>query len=172
MSLIVSPLSAVPELCVAHRPSHLLTLLSPGADPPELAAAVAERRLRVSVHDIIEPAEGMTPPAAGHVRELLDFAADWDPAQPFLIHCWAGVSRSTAAAFAIACQHRPDLPELAIARALRTASALATPNALIVALADRALGRNGRMTAAVEAIGRGEYVEGVNAPFRLPLETL
>jgi predicted protein tyrosine phosphatase len=52
---------------------------------------------------------------------------------------------------------------------LRRASATATPNARIVALGDRMLGRNGRMVAAIDSIGRGAFAfEG--DPFRLELE--
>ena len=58
-----------------------------------------------------------------------------------LIHCFAGVSRSTAAAFIAACALAPNRDEATIARALRAASPTATPNARLVALADAALGR-------------------------------
>ena len=59
--------------------------------------------------------------------------------------------------------------ETAIAQALRRASPTATPNIRIVSLADRLLGRNGRMVAAVETIGRG-IMTSEAAPFRLELE--
>ena len=57
-----------------------------------------------------------------------------------VIHCFAGVSRSTAAAFIAACALAPKRDEFDVARALRAASPTATPNARLVALADRALG--------------------------------
>ena len=56
-----------------------------------------------------------------------------------------------------------------IAQALRRASPTATPNIRIVSLADRLLGRDGRMVAAIETIGRG-YLAEEAAPFRLDLE--
>ena len=172
MTIIVCPLSDVPQVCGAHRPSHLLTLLSPGAESPEVADAHAPaRRLMLSVNDIAEHRDGLTAPNEAVVAELLDFSADWTRDQPFLVHCWAGISRSTAAAFAIACQHRPDIPEAAIAQGLRRVSATATPNRLIVALADRALGRQGRMVAAAEAIGRGQEAM-MGRPFQLKLSDL
>ena len=63
----------------------------------------------------------------------------------------------------------PKRDEASIAQALRRASPTATPNIRIVSLADRLLGRDGRMVAAIETIGRGEIaVEG--NPFRLELE--
>jgi predicted protein tyrosine phosphatase len=78
------------------------------------------------------------------------------------------VSRSTAAAFIAACALAPERDELVIARAIRAASPTATPNGRLVALADEALGRKGRMISAIETIGRGEdCFEGT--PFVLEL---
>ena len=85
-----------------------------------------------------------------------------------LIHCFAGVSRSTAAAYIAACALAPERDEFDIARALRAASPTASPNAHLVALADDALGRGGRMNEAIAEIGRGqECSEG--EPFTLEL---
>jgi predicted protein tyrosine phosphatase len=74
-----------------------------------------------------------------------------------LIHCFAGVSRSTAAAYIAACALEPKRDEFAIARALRAASPTASRNARLVALADDRLGRRGRMNEAIAAIGRGDF---------------
>ena len=85
-----------------------------------------------------------------------------------LIHCFAGVSRSTAAAFITACALNPAREEAQIARAIRSASPTATPNARLVAVADAMLERDGRMSAAIAAIGQGEECfEGL--PFALEL---
>jgi hypothetical protein len=56
-----------------------------------------------------------------------------------------------------------------IAQALRHASATATPNIRVVTLADRLLGRSGRMVAAIETIGPGAIATEA-VPFRLDLE--
>ena len=107
-------------------------------------------------------------PEATHLDELLRFVRAWDRAEPMLIHCFAGVSRSTAAAYIAACALAPERDEFAIARSLRAASSTASPNARLVALADDALGRCGRMNEAIAEIGRGqECFEG--EPFTLEL---
>jgi predicted protein tyrosine phosphatase len=156
MKLLVSPLEHVPALCETHRPSHLVTWLSPPAVAPDLPADLAPgQRLVLTSHDICAPQEGLVQPSREHVAELLAFTDAWTGELPMLVHCWAGVSRSTAAAFVMACRKRPDLPEIALARQLRALSPEATPNALIVQLADRLMGRGGRMSGAVAAIGRG-----------------
>jgi predicted protein tyrosine phosphatase len=124
--------------------------------------------LLLRLDDISEPIYGYTVPGEEHVAELLTFVRSWDRAAPLVIHCYAGVSRSTAGAFVSACALNPRRPETEIARDIRRLSPTATPNIRIVTLADRMLGREGRMVAAVEAIGRGiECYEG--HPFRLDL---
>jgi predicted protein tyrosine phosphatase len=82
------------------------------------------------------------------------------------VHCWAGISRSTASAYVALCMARPAADEEGLAWELRAAAPSATPNRLIVSLCDDLLGRHGRMTRAVAAIGRGEEAfEGT--PFTL-----
>jgi predicted protein tyrosine phosphatase len=124
--------------------------------------------LLLRLDDISEPLDGYTVPGEEHVADLLAFVRAWDRAAPLVIHCYAGVSRSTAGAFVSACALNPRRPEVEIARDIRRLSPTATPNIRIVTLADRILGRDGRMVAAIVGIGRGiECYEG--HPFRLDL---
>ena len=122
----------------------------------------------LAVSDIVEPTPGQVLPDAAHLDQLLGFVHAWDRTAPMLIHCFAGVSRSTAAAYIAACALKPKRDEFAIARALRAASPTASPNTRLVALADDKLGRRGRMSEAIAEIGRGrECFEG--EPFTLEL---
>jgi len=124
--------------------------------------------LLLRLDDISEPLDGYTVPGEEHVADLLAFVRAWDRAAPLVIHCYAGVSRSTAGAFVSACALNPRRPEVEIAKDIRRLSPTATPNIRIVTLADRILGRDGRMVTAIEGIGRGiECYEG--NPFRLDL---
>ena len=154
MKLIVAPLHEVAGLAARHQPSHLISLASPGHVDAPLAKA-PPHRLDLRFNDIVEPREGLTPPTETDVAALLAFAASWDGARPLLIHCWAGVSRSTAAAYVIACDRTAPGREADWAERLRSLAPTATPNPLIVALADRCLNRHGAMTRAIAAIGRG-----------------
>ena len=108
-------------------------------------------------------------PAEQHVADLLKFVRGWDRRTPLVVHCYAGISRSTASAFASVCALNPHRDEESIAQALRRASPTATPNIRIVSLADRLLGRDGRMVSAIETIGRGILASEAE-PFRLELE--
>jgi predicted protein tyrosine phosphatase len=146
----------------------MVTLLQAGTAMVRPAAIALDRHLMLSLSDIVEPMEGHVLPGEAHVRKLLDFAGGWDRDAPLLIHCFAGVSRSTAAAFITACALNPERDELKIARAIRAASPTATPNARLVAVADKILTRRGRMNEAIENIGRGEICsEGI--PFSLAI---
>ncbi len=108
-------------------------------------------------------------PADEHVRRLIDFVGRWDRTAPMVVHCFAGISRSTAGAYVAACALNPDRDELAIAWEVRRASRTAQPNARIVSIADRLLQRDGRMVRAIETIGPGDLAsEG--EPFRLDLD--
>ena len=97
---------------------------------------------------------------------LFDWMAAATPGEPVVVHCYAGISRSTAAAYVSVCALDPGRDETELAVLLRERSPSATPNRRIVEIADALLGRSGRMVRAIEAIGRGaDAFEGV--PFRL-----
>lgn len=148
---------------------HIVTLINDGTRVTRPTCVPAEDHLFLGMHDILAEQEGFNAPAETHVHDLIAFVTRWHRRTPLVVHCWAGISRSTAAAFITACALNPGRHEAAIAQALRRASPSATPNARLVRLADAVLGREGRMSAAVEAIGRGaECAEGT--PFRLDLE--
>jgi predicted protein tyrosine phosphatase len=165
----VCPLSAVPRLVASHQASHLITCLKDHVLVETPAAISPGNHMRLHIDDIAQPMEGMVAPDAGHVAQLLEFAAAWDRQGHMVIHCWAGISRSTAAAFITLCALNPEAPEARIARLLREASPTAYPNRLMIRLGDAALGRTGRMLEAVEAIGRGE-VASEAVPFSLPVD--
>jgi predicted protein tyrosine phosphatase len=154
-AIYVCPLSRLSETVKQSGARHIVTLINDGTVVTRPDDVDALNHLRIGMHDICEPADGMVCPADTHVGELLTFIDRWDRAAPIVIHCFAGISRSTAAAFTALCAIRPDLDENAAAALLRSRSPEATPNARFVALADATLGRDGRMIRAVQAIGRG-----------------
>jgi predicted protein tyrosine phosphatase len=148
---------------------HIVSLIGDEARVERPGAITEENHLWLRLHDISAPIDGYIMPDEEHIADLLRFVRRWDRRAPLVVHCYAGISRSTASAFASVCALNPRRDEESIAQALRRASPTATPNILIVSLADRLLRREGRMVAAIETIGRGALAaEG--APFRLDLE--
>ncbi|GJD66393.1 tyrosine phosphatase family protein [Methylobacterium frigidaeris] len=168
-TLHVCALSRLPETVAETGARHVVTLINVGT-PVTRPAGIAETdHLFVGISDITDALDGHVLPDEAHVQRLLDFVRAWGREQPLVIHCYAGISRSTAAAFITACALRPDRDEAEIARELRQASPSATPNRRLVAVADALLGRDGRMVTAIAAIGRGsDAFEG--EPFHLTIE--
>lgn len=164
----VCSLARLHDTVVHTGARHVVSLLGderverPRGIPPE-------HHLWLRLHDISVPLDGHVLPDEEHVTDLLRFVRGWDRRTPLVVHCFAGISRSTASAFTSVCALNPHRDEASIAQALRRASPTATPNIRIVSLADKLLGRNGRMVAAIETIGRGAMAEEAT-PFQLELE--
>lgn len=168
-TLHVSSLSKLNETVAAVGASHVVTLINAATVVERPPGIAAERHLLIAMSDIVAEMDGHVIPAGEHVERFLGFVRDWDRQHPIVVHCWAGISRSTAGAYIAVCALRPNRDEGEIADRLRVASPSATPNARLVALADEILGRGGRMSAAIERIGRGaDAFEG--KPFRFDLD--
>lgn len=167
-AIVVCPLSRLAETVTRSGARHIVTLINDDTLVTRPPAVAALDHLTIGIHDICEPADGMICPAEEHVSEFLDFFGRWDRRSPVVVHCFAGISRSTAAAYSAFCSLRPDLDESEVALRLRQRSPQATPNARLIALADEILGRGGRMVRAVERIGRGaDAFEGAVFALRL-----
>jgi predicted protein tyrosine phosphatase len=151
LKLIVCPLAHL-DTALASQPSHVLSLISPDTELPTIALS---QHLVLRFNDITAPTEGLTEPSRKDIEKLIAFASTWHGPAPFLVHCWAGISRSPAAAYIIACARGTDGDEQNQARALRHAAPQATPNPLMIGVADDILSRSGRMIQAIASIGRG-----------------
>jgi len=167
MQIIVTPLSAVEPVIAERGVSHLVSLLSPDEMISTPQAIRPENHLQIGVNDITQPGEDLVHPTETHVTALLDFVEGWDKSAPMLIHCWAGISRSTASAFITLCMLNPEHPEDYLAQLIRREGPTSMPNRLIVAHGDELLGRGGRMVDALDTMGPAQSAwEG--RPFTLP----
>lgn len=167
-----------------HGVSHVLSILDPGQPEPQaLAAFPAHARLDLRFHDIIEEREGEIAPSVSDVDLLLAFGRDLQ-AEPqtrahLLVHCHAGISRSTAAMVLLLAQARPDEKGETIVSEVVRIRTRAWPNLRIVTLGDTLLKREGALIAAVRGqyarrladtpelaqifreVGRGDEIEGL-----------
>ncbi len=165
----VCSLAALPDTVKATGASHVLTVMARVDQVQRPPSVLAANHLRVHVDDITEHIDGFVAPSEAHIEQVLNFVRGWDRRAPLVVHCYAGISRSTASAFAAACMLNPHRDEIAIARQIRAASPIASPNRLMVSLADKALRRKGRMLRALDEMGPGNMlVEG--RPFRVDLD--
>jgi len=167
--LHVCSLAALPDTVKATGASHVLTVMANVDQVQRPVSVLPANHLKVAMDDITEHADGFVAPSEQHIEKVLAFVRGWDRNAPLVVHCYAGISRSTASAFAAACMLNPRKDEISIARQIRAASPIAQPNRLIVSLADKALGREGRMLRALDEMGPGSMM-GEGRPFRLHLD--
>ncbi len=167
--IIVCPLSDLPKAIREERPAGVITLLGSDLMIQQISTLDAEQHLRLEMDDISEPRRGEVLPDHGHLEQLLSFVAKWDQsAGPLIVHCWAGISRSTASALIAQAHLHPDADEFALASALRDIAPHAKPNRRLIALADDVLGRSGRLKEAAKSVYTATTVyEGVR--FKYPL---
>ncbi len=147
--LIVSSLAGAADAYRTHRPARVISLLSEEEAPPAFAGLDPANRLLLYV-DRESCAETISRAAKARARDIIDFVRAWDGKGDILIHCNRGVSRSTAAAFIIMCMKEPATPEQDLLRRLRSVAPHADPCPLLVNYADELLGRDGRMTDAID----------------------
>ena len=134
--------------------THVLSLLDPGSPEPEAFGTFdPHRRLELRFHDVIDADPGCVPPERPDVEQLLSFGRDLGSAKGghLLVHCHAGVSRSTAAATLILAQARPDRPAEEALQTVVRRRPRAWPNLRILELGDALLGRRGEIVVAARA---------------------
>ena len=166
----VCSLAALPDTVKATGASHVLTVMAKVDQVLRPESVLEANHLKVAMDDITEQMDGFVAPCDSHIEQVLSFVRGWDRGAPLVVHCYAGISRSTAGAFVTACALNPNRDEMKIAQAIRDASPTASPNSRIVAHADKLLDRDGRMIAAIRAIGPGTAAYSSTGPFRLDLE--
>lgn len=167
--LHVCSLATVETEAARLEPKHLISILDPGwrVDTPPCVAS--EDHWRFEFHDISDPIPDHVPPEEEDIVRLLSFGEAWAGGSRTLIHCYAGISRSTAAAFILMCQLNHGR-EVEAAKTLRRNGRHAWPNRRMVAFADVLLGADGRMVAAVAALSMADFStegETISLPVRL-----
>jgi predicted protein tyrosine phosphatase len=132
--------------------SHVLSILDPDWPVPEAFGSFGEHeKLELRFHDVIEENAGAAP-RKEDVATLLRFGRDLTtrPSEGahLLVHCHAGISRSTAAMALILAQTRPDLPARQVMQEVLHIRPMAWPNLRIIELGDALLSLKGQMIAA------------------------
>ena len=155
------------------RVSHVLSILDPEWPIPEVFGTYGEhKKLELRFHDVIEHEPGRVAPSETHVEQLLSFGRDLDrepnPTAHLLVHCHAGVSRSSASMALLVAQAKPEQSgELIFAEILKIRPQI-WPNLRIIEMGDRALGRNGDLVIAAHGVYRTqmERIPGLADQFR------
>jgi predicted protein tyrosine phosphatase len=133
--------------------THVLSILDPEWPEPEAFEDFdPHARVTFRFHDAIEPELGVVLPQKSDVNAILAFSRDAGDVNHLLIHCHAGISRSTAAMLMILAQAHPHEKEDAVVDRLLEIRPQAWPNSRMIGFADELLGRDGRLSAAVARI--------------------
>ena len=165
----VCPLSKLHETVINTGARHIVTLLRTPDRMQRPRHIPAGNHLVLMMDDISEAKDGFTVPSEEHIKQLLAFVQNWDRRAPLVMHCLAGISRSTAGAFVAACALNPTRDEAAIAAAIREASPTAMPNAMLIKHGDNILGRNGRMIEAIKGLSEASPAMEAD-PFQVRLD--
>ncbi len=166
--IYVCSLAELPALTAGLRPTHIVSMLGDDPFPATLEWLATDRHLKLRFHDIAEPIPGFLAPQVEHLEALITFGTAWNKAGPLIIHCYAGVSRSTAAALTILCLYNQGREEKA-AQVLRERAPHAQPNQRVIAITDRLLGCDGRLVDAVKTIGPAQIL-GLGSLVQLPAD--
>lgn len=139
--------------------THVLSILDPEYPVPDAFGSYgAHSRLELRFLDVIEPAPGTEAPRPEHVDQILALGRDMmaEPADRahLLVHCHAGVSRSTAAMLLILAQARPELGPGDLAEMLLQIRGKAWPNLRMVEFGERLLERKGELADAAARLYR------------------
>lgn len=138
------------------RATHVLSILDPDHPVPEAFGHFGEHaKVELRFHDDVDQLPGRVLPTQADVDAILALGRDLQAAQEprrLLVHCHAGISRSTAAMCLILAQALPDVPAAEIVRTVHGIREKAWPNLLIMELGDATLGRGGTLVAATHAL--------------------
>ncbi len=137
--------------------SHVISILDPDHPVPEAFGTFGEHaKIELRFHDIIDETPGMLAPQPEDIERILqlgrDLQAEPGATRNLLVHCHAGISRSTAAMILVLAQALPDQPADAIVGRVHDLREKAWPNLRMIEMGDRVLGRGGTLVAATHAL--------------------
>ena len=149
MFITISRKSDVYRVANELNISHILSALDPG-DHIKPPSSIKDHLLLN--FDDIENGDTKYSPKLEHVSEILEWTHGLEDTDRLLIHCWAGISRSTALALAVWIQkHGKDYN--AASKWLIETRPIACPNRLIAGYADKILGCDGELSRIADVIG-------------------
>jgi predicted protein tyrosine phosphatase len=138
--------------------THLVSIWSPGSRKELPFFPLPEGQiLRVDFDDIENKqgqhphsAHSLTPPSSQDLAGIIAFGKKLPHDARLLLHCQAGISRSTAAAFTILCAREPEISARRLLIKVWRKRPHCWPNQLMVDYADELLQRQGEMKEALQ----------------------
>lgn len=139
------------------RVTHVLSILDPEHPVPEVFGTYGEHeKLELRFDDIIDETPDKIAPSAADVEALLTFGRavvrEPRPGAHLLVHCHAGISRSSASMALLVAQAAPSHSGTEIFAELLRIRPQIWPNLRLIELGDAALNRGGELVAAVRQV--------------------
>src|SRR5262249_22512053 len=146
---------------------RILSIAAPGERHATPTGIDPSRHHHLNFDDIIEALPGYLQPSEQHVASIIRLGSELNETDRILVHCHAGISRSSAAALIMLAVRTPSR-ELEIATRIRAEGRWFSPNRLMIEIADRLLGKGSTLSSAVTSMGPATlaFNEG---PVMLPL---
>lgn len=136
--------------------THVLSILDPGTPSPAgLDSLGPHHRVELRFDDVVQEHIGYRAPTEADVAAVLEFGEHLLRDVPrqdrhhVLVHCWMGISRSTASGAMLLAQHAPGHEEAAF-DVLYGVRPRCWPNSRMIGFADTLLGRRGALVRAYE----------------------
>ena len=138
--------------------ARVVSIISPHAPVPVELRHLDSNLLVLRFDDVIDGDDEYQVATEADIVRLLAFDRDHAPDDALVIHCTAGISRSTAALVLLLAQRRPG-EEAEIFAELRAIRPKAWPNSRIIAIGDALLGREGKLVAALREHYRAQALQ-------------
>lgn len=153
MPFAICGVSEVPSFAAIPL-DHIISIRDDRQPPPDLSAFQTAPQVHRFVFDDTGDAANTRAPSEEAMQRLLAIYATTNLKQSILFHCFAGVSRSSAAAFIWLAYHGV-LWGIAYQMVVAVRGPFVCPNQLMVAHADKLMGLNGELAAFLSAeLGR------------------
>ena len=145
--------------------TRVVSIISPRAEIPAELAHLRDNLLVLRFDDVIDGTNNYQIVTEDDIARLLAFDRDHAPDETLLVHCTAGISRSTAAMVLLLAQRAPG-DEEAIFAQIRAIRPKAWPNSRMIAFGDKLLGVNGKL---VEALRKHYRIQALRYPEMVPM---
>ena len=152
-SLHICTRTAVSKTIKRHGVTHVLSLTDADKRPFLHPSFNKVNWLWLKFEDVLD-AKDYYAPSPEHVQTILEWGSRLPSDAVLLVHCEAGVSRSTATALALLVQERGVDQIDQCVEYLLSVRPQACPNPLITLYADQQLGCGGRLHAASEEVAK------------------
>lgn len=149
MHILVCSKSMVPDMVSDHNVTHIISLLDPRDSLPLTSQITSCERLHLVFEDVLDETD-KNAPTREQVQTLLSWTKNLPRDAVVLIHCFAGISRSTAAAIGILAQETKNI-EKSI-EIIKSQRPNLCPNPVISKFADDILGFNGQLHDECEKV--------------------